>query len=114
MAEALFNQAPPPGWRASSAGTEPAERIRPEAVQVMAELDIDISSQRTKSLQEALGPDVALVVGLCQEEECPFVRGARMEHWPLPNPAGKDVAFFRILRNELRKQVDDLIRRLRD
>ncbi len=112
MAEALFNQATPPGWRAGSAGTEPAERIRPEAIQVMAEIGIDISAQRTKSLPDALGPDVALVVGLCQEEECPLVPGARMEHWPLLNPAGREVEFFREIRDELRTRVTDLVRRL--
>ena len=112
MAEALFNAAAPPGWRAGSAGTEPAAAVRPEAVAVMREIGLDISSQRPKALPDVLGPDVALVVGLCQEEECPFVPGARMEHWPLPNPAGREVEFFRQIRDELRTRIDDLVTRL--
>jgi arsenate reductase len=112
MAEALFNAAAPPGWRAGSAGTEPAAAIRPEAVAVMREIGIDISAQSTKALRDALGPDVELVVGLCAEEACPVVPGAKMEHWPLSNPAGRDVAFFREIRNELRRRVEDLIARL--
>ena len=99
----MFNAAPPPGWRAGSAGTEPAEAVRPEAVTVMAEVDLDISGQRPKSLPDVLGPDVALVVGLCAEEACPVVPGAKMEHWPLPNPAGREIAFYRELRDELHR-----------
>jgi arsenate reductase (thioredoxin) len=113
MAEALFNAAAPPGWRAGSAGTEPAAAVRPEAVAVMAEVGLDISSQRPRALADALGPDVALVVGLCAEEACPVVPGAAMEHWPLANPAGRDIAFFRETRDELRRRIDEHTARLR-
>lgn len=112
MAEALFNAAAPPGWRAGSAGTEPAAAVRAEAVAVMREIGLDISSQRPKALPDVLGPDVELVIGLCAEEACPVVPGAKMEHWPLPNPAGRDVGFFREIRDELRKRVEDLTARL--
>jgi protein-tyrosine-phosphatase len=112
MAEALFNAAAPPGWRAGSAGTEPAAAVRPEAVAVMAEAGLDISAEHPKALAEVLGAEVALVVGLCAEEVCPVVPGAVMEHWPLPNPAGRDIAFFREIRDELERRVSDLITRL--
>lgn len=109
MAEALFNAAPPPGWRARSAGTEPKERVRPEAVAVMAELGIDISRQVPKRLDQALGPDVALVVGLCAEEACPVVPGARSLHWPLPDPRPGDLDHHREIRDDLRRRTADLI-----
>lgn len=112
MAEALFNAAAPPGWRAGSAGTEPAITVRPEAVAVMRELGLDLSGQRPKSLADALGPDVSLVIGLCAEEACPVVPGATMEHWPLANPAGRDIAVFREIRDELRSRIGELIARL--
>ncbi len=112
MAEALFNAGAPAGWRAGSAGTEPAAAVRPEAVAAMAEIRLDISAQRPKALADVLGPEVALVIGLCAEEACPVVPGAKMEHWPLPNPAGRDFAFFREVRDELRRRITDLIARL--
>lgn len=113
MAEGLFNATAPPGWRAGSAGTEPAAQVKPQAIEVMRELGIDISGHRPKHLRDALGPDVALVIGLCQEEACPVVPGARSEHWPLPDPAGStDPAVYRRLRDELRRRIDDLITRL--
>lgn len=114
MAEGLFNQAPPPGWRAGSAGTEPAARVNPHAVAVMREIGIDISGARPKHLRDALGPDIGLVVGLCAEEACPVVPGARSEHWPLRDPAGsQDLQVYRDLRDELRGRIEDLVARLR-
>ena len=46
MVEGLFNAMAPPGWRAGSAGTEPAAQFRPEAITVMRESGIDISGHR--------------------------------------------------------------------
>jgi len=86
MAEAFFNAAPPAGWRARSAGTEPGAKVRAEAIAVMAELGLDISRQVPKGLAVAPGADVALVVGLCEEEACPVIPGTRSLHWPMPVP----------------------------
>ena len=109
MAEALFNAAPPPGWRARSAGTEPKGRVRPEAIAVMGEVGLDISRQVPKRLDQALGPDVALLVGLCAEENCPVVPGARSLHWPLADPRPGDLDHHREIRDELRERVEQLV-----
>jgi len=115
MAEGIFNASPPSGWRASSAGTEPAQRVRPEAISVMTEIGIDIAGNRPKHFRDSLGPDVALVVGLCAEEACPVVPGAQSEHWPLRDPAGStDLNVYRELRDELRRRIDGLIARLEE
>lgn len=80
----------------------------------MAEVGIDISAHRPKHFHTALGPDVALVVGLCAEEACPVVPGAQSEHWPLRDPAGSlDPQVYRELRGELRTRITDLITRLK-
>jgi len=64
---------------------------------------------------DALGPDVALVVGLCAEEACPVVPSAQSEHWPLRDPAGStDLNVYRELRDELRRRIDGLIARLEE
>ncbi len=79
----------------------------------MREIGIDISGHRPKHLRDALGSDVALVIGLCAEEACPVVPGAQSEHWPLRDPAGTtDPKVYRELRNELRRRIDALIARL--
>src|SRR2546422_3787334 len=114
MAEGLFNAMAPPGWRADSAGTEPAAQVRPEAITVMREIGIDISGHRPKHLRDALGPDMALVIGLCQEEACPVVPGVPSEEWQLPKAAGATHhSVHRRFRDGLRRPVDDLHTRLR-
>ena len=71
-----------------SAGTNP-EPIRRETVEVMREVGIDISGQRSKGL-DAVPRDVDVVVTVCDRaaEACPFFPGSpRILHWSLPDPA---------------------------
>jgi arsenate reductase len=71
-----------------SAGTAP-EPIRGETVEVMREVDIDISGQRSKGLDE-VPHEVDVVVTVCDRaaEACPFFPGSpRVLHWSLPDPA---------------------------
>ena len=86
--------------------------MRDEAVTVTREVGVDISQQRPKSLGTALGPDVRLVVGLCAEEACPVIPGVRSLYWPLPDPAGRGLAEYRQVRDELSRRIGALIRQL--
>ncbi len=113
MAEGLFNATPPPGWRARSAGTEPGTRVSAVAVALMKEIGLDISGAQPKRLEDALGPDVALVVGLCAEQVCPAVPGVPAVHWPLPDPRDRDPEQFRQIRDDLRARISRLIGDLR-
>jgi arsenate reductase len=112
MAEGMFNAWAPPGWTARSAGSAPAERVRPQAVEVLREIGIEIGGQRPKTIQAAMSPEVRLVVGLCAEETCPIVPGARSLHWPLPDPAGGGLDVFRATRDDLAERIRALIRSL--
>jgi len=75
----------------------------------MAEEGIDISGRRPKHLQDTLGPEVALVIGLCAEEACPVVPGARSLHWPIRNPADAGIDRYREVRDELALLIRGLI-----
>ena len=73
-----------------SAGTKPGI-VRPEAIAVMAERGIDISSHRSKHVDEFAGQTFDYVITVCDnaKETCPFFPGApRRIHWGLPDPAG--------------------------
>jgi arsenate reductase len=73
-----------------SAGSEPST-VSPYAIEAMAELGIDISSHRSKSIDEIDVSAVDLVITLCAEEICPVFPGrARRLHWPISDPAWKD------------------------
>ncbi|MCF6220744.1 MAG: arsenate reductase ArsC [Robiginitomaculum sp.] len=70
-----------------SAGSAPAT-VNPYAVQVMAEIDIDLSAHTSKSVDSIDLAKVDLVITLCADEVCPIVPAAvERLHWPLPDPA---------------------------
>ncbi len=111
MAEGLARTLAPAGVAVYSAGSQPT-RVRPEAIAVLAEIGIDISSHRSKAVGEIAPELVDTVITLCAEEECPvFLGTARRLHWGLPDPAavtgddGARLAAFRATRDELRRRL---------
>jgi thioredoxin type arsenate reductase len=80
------------GDRASvmSAGSEPSS-LNPYAVEAMAEIGIDISGHRSKSVEDIDAAVVDLVVTLCADEVCPVLLGrVRRLHWPVADPTSND------------------------
>ena len=95
-----------------SAGSAPS-RVNPLAVRALAEIGVDASAQRSKSVDEIDRTTVDTVITLCAEEVCPVYLGAaRRLHWPLPDPAGDDEAAaaslerFRAVRDELARRIE--------
>lgn len=100
-----------------SAGSKP-KTVNPYAIQVMAEIGVDISTHHSKSVNEIDADRVDYVITLCAEEVCPvFLSSAKRIHWPMPDPAAVDAADseeekvmrFREVRDSLRKQIEDFI-----
>jgi len=76
-------------FEAFSAGTE-VSAVRPEAIQVMAEVGIDISAHRSKSVVEFLGQRFDWVITVCDQarENCPVFPGvANTSHWSVEDPS---------------------------
>ncbi len=116
MAEGLARQLFGSDLRVRSAGSAPS-RVNPLAVEVMAEIGVDLGAHRSKSVGEIPVDDVDLVITLCAEEECPvFLGDARRLHWPLPDPDREREAlshderleYFRAARDELRARIEEL------
>jgi arsenate reductase len=114
MAEGLVHHFQGDRWAAWSAGTDPAPRVHLLAVQVMAELGIDISAQRPKSVDEFRDAAFDLVITLCDQaaEACPLWLGAgMMTHLGFPDPAAatgseeERLAVFRQVRDAIRQRV---------
>lgn len=112
LAEGIARFLAPPGVRVSSAGSSPAF-VRPQAIEVLREIGIDISAHRSKAIEEIDGASVDAVVTLCHEEVCPVFSGNVVRvHWGLPDPAkapGDDQARL----NAFRATRDELFRRLK-
>jgi arsenate reductase len=119
MAEGFARELAPSGTRIYSAGTDP-KPVHPLAIQVMKEVGIDISSQRSKRLDEVPADEIDVVVTLCGDaaESRPLspVRAVRAQ-WPLPDPAraegGSDevLTVFRSVRDDIRARVQHLFAR---
>lgn len=117
MAEGLLRAYGGSRYQVYSAGTHPRS-VHPLAIQVMAEVGIDISEaagHRAKGLEEfAHQPPIDLVVTVCDEaaEECPFFPNARrQEHWGFPDPGAaigteeERLAIFRQVRDAITARV---------
>ena len=92
-----------------SAGSEPADRVNPAAVEAMAEVGIDIAAQQPKILTDEAVRTSDVVITMGCGDTCPFYPGKRYEDWVLEDPAGKGVAAVRPIRDEIRRRVEALI-----
>jgi arsenate reductase len=114
MAAALFNQlADLSRARAISAGTEPGTRVHPEVVEAMQEVGIDLAGIVPQKLTEDLARRAQVLVTMGCGDACPFVAGARVEDWPLPDPKGQTIEVVRRIRDDIRVRVEDLLVRER-
>jgi arsenate reductase (thioredoxin) len=95
-----------------SAGSEPAGQVNPAAVQAMAEVGIDISSEKPKILTDQAVRESDVVITMGCGDSCPFYPGKRYEDWVLEDPAGKGVDSVRPIRDEIRSRVQTLIAEL--
>jgi arsenate reductase len=110
MAEGLLRNDAGDRFTVESAGTKPST-VRPEAIAVMKEVGIDISSHRSKSVDEFAGQNFDYVLTVCDnaKESCPvfFGKAARLHH-SFNDPAAvegseeKRLGAFRKVRDELR------------
>ena len=118
MAEGLVNHYLAGQVRACSAGVAPS-RVNPRAVTVMAELGIDISSQRAKSVDDLAGEEFNLVITVCDRanEQCPIFPGSvKKLHMGFADPGratgseAEILAAFRQVRDEMREKLMPLLK----
>ncbi len=116
MAEGLARRLFGDTARVQSAGSAPT-RVNPYAIEVMAEIGIDIRAQHSKAVDTIDPASVDLVITLCAEEVCPvFLGKAPKLHWPIPDPATADptitreelLARFRAARDTLDAKLKSL------
>lgn len=114
MAEALWGSLGQGQWRSDSAGSQPTGFVHPLAIKVMQELDIDISTNTSKSLKQFQDEAFDLVVTVCDnaKDSCPVFPGAHETlHWPFDDPADatgtddEEMAVFRRVREEIKEKI---------
>lgn len=118
MAKAFFNRlAEKSGipMRAESAGTHPAEGVHPVVAEAMREAGIDIYDVKPRLLTDEAVERVRHVITMgcaVDAEGCPALLLRDVEDWGLPDPAGKDIAEVRVIRDEVERRVAKLIKGL--
>jgi arsenate reductase len=95
--------------RVLSAGSEPADRINPVAVEAMSEVGIDIagSQPRVLAVDDVRASDVVITMGC--GDACPIFPGKRYEDWQLTDPAGLAIDDVRPIRDDIGRRVTDLL-----
>ncbi len=114
MAEGLVNHFLAGQWQAYSAGTIPAGYVHPLAIQVIAELGVDLSGYRSKSADEFRQANLDAVITVCDDaaENCPVWLGpGRTVHIGFPDPAkasgseAEKLEVFRQVRDDIRELI---------
>src|SRR5437763_5246465 len=113
MAEGLLRHLAPDCFEVESAGVEPSH-VRPQAVEAMREIGIDISTHRSKSVDEFAGQEFDYVITVCDNarERCPIFPGkTKRIHWSFDDPAAAvgdeaaQLAVFRRVRDEIESRL---------
>ena len=95
-----------------SAGSAPKDSINPIAVEAMQEVGIDISNNVPKVLTPEAVQESDAVITIGCGDACPFYPGKRYEDWVLDDPAGQGIESVRVIRDDIKKRVEQLLSEL--
>jgi protein-tyrosine-phosphatase len=95
-----------------SAGSAPKDSINPIAVEAMAEIGIDIANNTPKVLTTEAVQESDAVITMGCGDVCPFYPGKRYEDWVLDDPAGQGIESVRVIRDEIKRRVEQLLSEL--
>lgn len=96
-----------------SAGTNPADEVKPNAIEAIKEIGIDISDQYPKLLED-IPAELDILITMGCGVECPFVPCKMREDWDLDDPVGKPMEIFRETRDVIENKVKKLIEKAKE
>jgi arsenate reductase (thioredoxin) len=111
MAEGFFRKYAPRGYMTLSAGTKPSGDINPLAIEVMKEVGIDISNQKSKDLTEDMMRNSTKIVNMgCMDNSfCPTLFIPNVIDWGIEDPKGKPIETVREIRDDIEQRVKQLV-----
>ena len=111
MAEGFFKKYAPKEYEGISAGTMPVSEINPLAVEVMREVDIDISGQKSKEITEDMIRNSSKIVNMgCMDKvSCPTLFLQNLLDWNIEDPKDKQIEKVREIRDEIKERVKELV-----
>jgi protein-tyrosine-phosphatase len=116
IAEGFFKKYAPKEYEAISAGTMPVSEINPFAVQVMSELGIDISTQKSKEITEDMIRNSLKIVnmGCMDKQSCPTLFLQNLIDWNIEDPKDKPIEIVREIRDEIEQRVKELVANIKN
>jgi arsenate reductase len=110
MAEGFFRKYAPEGFEPLSAGTKPTSQINPLAIQVMNEIGLDISNQKSKDLTEDMmrNSDKIINMGCMDKNFCPTLFIPKIIDWGIEDPKYKPIEQVRKIRDEIERRIMEL------
>ncbi|ORA60858.1 arsenate reductase ArsC [Mycobacteroides franklinii] len=112
MALGFFNHLAGDQAVAWSGGSEPGREINPAAIEVMAEVGIDITGEYPKPWTDEIVQAADVVITMGCGDACPVFPGKRYENWNLPDPAGQSAEATRPIRDDIEARVRALLAEL--
>ena len=95
---------------AYSAGSRPSGRINSLAIEVMFESGIDISKSISKGFRDLPVSNFDYTITLGCQDACPIIPARKHIEWQIEDPQGKDIDFFRKVRDDVSHKVTELIK----
>jgi arsenate reductase len=92
-----------------SAGSAPADRINPVAVEAMREVGIDLTAEQPEKLEYATAQASDVIITMGCGDACPVFPGKRYEDWTLDDPAGQGIDAVRPIRDQIEGRVRVLL-----
>jgi arsenate reductase len=120
MAEGILKHLAGDKFEVMSAGTIPSH-VHPLAIKVTAEIGIDISKHRSKSVLDFLGQEFNYVITVCDsaKQSCPVFPGKSVKiHWSFEDPAAavgseeEKLKFFRAVRDKIRFKIEGFLKEI--
>lgn len=110
MAEGFFRKYAPEGFEPMSAGTKPTSQINLLAIQVMNEIGINISKQRSKDLTEDMmrNSDKIINMGCMDKNFCPTLFIPKVIDWGIEDPKDQPIKKVREIRDEIERRIKEL------
>ena len=109
MAEGFANYLGKHILEAYSAGSKSSGQVNADAIKVMQEAGIDISSAKSKGFIQLPIKQFDYVIALGCRDMCPFVPAGKHIEWQIEDPKGRDMETFRKVRDDIKNKIKKLI-----
>lgn len=109
MAEAFARLHGSESLEVYSAGSRPSGRVNPRAIQFMREVGYDLTTHKSKTLDQFNGTNIDVVVTMGCGDACPLVRAKHREEWNIPDPKELPDDEFRNVRDLIERKVQELL-----